>query len=158
MIAGGSPDENSGVAYNSDGLVTADEAALSDVETFGISEKNDFYHQAPCIDKIFCVTISAKSGMQNALGGFSNTSIESILEKHSKMMDPISWSDLSAQKMTNNSYQLPFLNVKLKDKIAGGRLFMSNSPQPTRNLQKEATQEVKDAQFEADYKCAMNTA
>ena len=131
---------------------------MSDLETFGLSEKNDFYHQAPCIDQIFCITINAKSGMQNALGGFSNISIETLLEKHTKMMDPISWSDLSVQKMTNNSYQLPFASIKFKDKIAGGRVFMSNSPQPTRNLQKEATQEVKDAQFEADYRCAMNTA
>lgn len=54
----------------------------------------------------------------NLLGGFANTSIESILEKHTQMMEPISWSDLSAQKMTNNSYQPPWLNMKIKDKIA----------------------------------------
>lgn len=59
------------------------------------------------------------AGNQAGLGGFANTSIESLLEQHTKMMEPISHSDLSAQKMTNNSYQLPFLKIKMADKIAG---------------------------------------
>ena len=74
------------------------------------------------------------------------------------MMDPISWSDLSAQKMTNNSYQLPFLNIKFKDKIAGARVFMTEAPQQTKRLEKDDTKEKKDAIFDAAFKCAMNEA
>ena len=96
--------------------------------------------------------------MQNALGGFSNVSIESLLEKHIKMMDPISWSDLSLQKMNNNSYQLPFVNMKIKDKIGGARVFIANKPQPTRRLERNNTEKNKEDQLENDYKCAMNAA
>lgn len=74
------------------------------------------------------------------------------------MMDPISWSDLSQQKMTNNFYQLPFLNIKFKDKIAGARLFITDAPQVKKTVEKEATQEMADAKFELDLKCAMNEA
>lgn len=97
-------------------------------------------------------------GNQNLLGGFANISIESLLEKHSKMMEPISWSDLSSQKMTNNSYQLPFLNIKFKDKIAGARVYMTEAPQQTKRLETDDTQEKKDAIFDAAFKCAMNEA
>lgn len=74
------------------------------------------------------------------------------------MMMPISWSDLSQQKMTNNTYQLPFLNIKFKEKIAGARVFMHETPQPKKIVEKETTQTVLDAKFEADMRCAMNEA
>jgi hypothetical protein len=124
---------------------------------FGKSEARDFFHTVPCTG-IFCVTIGMNGGNQNLLGGFANVSIESLLEKHSKMMEPISWSDLSSQKMTNNSYQLPFLNIKFKDKIAGARVYMTEAPQQTKRLETDDTQEKKDAIFDAAFKCAMNEA
>lgn len=99
-----------------------------------------------------------KGGSQNLLGGGAIPSIESLLEKHIKMMMPISWSDLSQQKMTNNTYQLPFLNIKFKEKIAGARVFMHETPQPKKIVEKEVTQTVLDAKFEADMRCAMNEA
>lgn len=74
------------------------------------------------------------------------------------MMDPISWSDLTAQKMTNNSYQLPFLNVRFRDKIAGARVYMHETPQPKKILKTEETALTKDAVFDAAFKCAMNEA
>lgn len=74
------------------------------------------------------------------------------------MMDPISWSDLSAQKMTNNSYQLPFLNVKIASKIAGAQLNIAELPQQTKRLKIDDTQEKKDAIFDAAFRCAMNEA
>lgn len=92
----------------------------------------------------------------NLLGGSPTPSIELLLEKHSKMMEPISWSDLSQQKMTNNTYQLPFLNVKFKEKIAGARIFMHETPQPKKIVEKEATQVILDAKFDRDLRCSMN--
>jgi hypothetical protein len=129
----------------------------SDVNTFGLSEGSDFFHTPPC-DGIFCITVDMQWGSSNLLGGFANTSIESLLEKHSKMMEPISWSDLSAQKMTNNSYQPPWLNMKIKDKIAWARVYMTDSIQPTRKLESEESKEKTDAVFDAAFKCAMNEA
>lgn len=129
----------------------------SDVNTFGLSEWSDFFHTPPC-DWIFCITVDMQWGNMNLLGGFANTSIESILEKHTQMMEPISWSDLSAQKMTNNSYQPPWLNMKIKDKIAWARVYMADSIQPTRKLESEESQEKTNAVFDAAFKCAMNEA
>ncbi len=123
---------------------------------FGWSEKKDFFNKLPCED-IFCITINMRKGNMNMLWG-SRRSIEWLLESHIEMMDPISWSDLSQQKMTNNFYQLPFLNIKFKDKIAGARLFITDAPQVKKTVEKEATQEMADAKFELDLKCAMNEA
>lgn len=145
--------DRGGIEYTPSGVV----ASSLDAGIFWNSEKSDFYNTPSC-DGIFCVKIDMVWGSQNALGGYSNTSIESLLEQHSKMMDPISWSDLSAQKMTMNSYELPFLNIKIANKIAGGRLYVSESPQITKNLKTEDTQVVKDARFDADLRCAMNEA
>lgn len=73
-------------------------------------------------------------------------------------MEPISYSDLSAQKMTNNSYQLPFLNIKLKGQVAGGRTNIIESPQLKKNLKTEDTPAAKDAVFDAAFRCAMAEA
>ncbi len=124
---------------------------------FGLSEKADFAHSKAC-EGILCITIDMVAGSQAGLGGFSNTSIESLLEQHSKMMDPISWSDLSAQKMTNNSYQLPFLNIKIKNKIAGARVYTTESPQIKKQFKTEDTQAARDAVFDRAFRCAMNEA
>lgn len=99
-----------------------------------------------------------KGGSQNALGGFSNTSIESLLEKHSKMMDPISWSDLSYQKMTMNSYESSKNQGNFASTVAGATVYMTENSQQTRRLEKEDTQEKKDAVFDAAFRCAMNEA
>ncbi len=145
------------------GLITTHEIWANNTGT-GLSTSNfwasggpDFFHSVPCTG-IFCITIDMKWGSQNALGGFANTSIESLLEKHSNMMDPISWSDLSQQEMPKNSYQLPFLSVKFKDKIAGGRIFMTEAPQQSKRLAIDDTKEKKDAIFDAAFRCAMNEA
>lgn len=132
-------------------------SAATSAARFGTSQSKDFFHTLPC-QWIFCITLNMKGGSQNLLGGGAIPSIESLLEKHIKMMMPISWSDLSQQKMTNNTYQLPFLNIKFKEKIAGARVFMHETPQPKKIVEKEATQTVLDAKFEADMRCAMNEA
>lgn len=130
-----------------------------DSSNFGVSGGPDFFHTPSCPDdNILCIKINMRPSNTNMLGSFSNTSIESLLEQHTKMMEPISRSDLSGQKMTNNSYQLPFLNVKIASKIAGGRVFLDDAPQPSKRLKKEETKEVKDAVFDAAFKCAMNEA
>ncbi len=130
-----------------------------DHSNFGSSEGSDFFHKSSCDgDSIFCITIDMKASNMNMLGWFSNTSIESLLEQHSKMMEPISRGDLSGQKMTNNLFQLPFLNVKIANKIAGGRISLDDSPQLSKRLKGEETKETKDAVFDAAFRCAMNEA
>lgn len=60
--------------------------------------------------------------------------------------------------MTNNSFQLPFLNIKFKNKIAGGAVFMHNTPQITKKLAEEQTSAKKASEFDALYRCAMISA
>lgn len=124
---------------------------------FWLSQWSDFYNKPACTG-IFCITIAMIAGNQSGLGGFSSVSIESLLEQHTQMMDPISWSDLSAQKMTNNSYQLPFLKIKFKDKIAWARVYISESPQITKKFKTEDSVASKDALFDRAFRCAMNEA
>jgi hypothetical protein len=146
-----------GVSYDIPKSTGIDPTQASVTQNFWWSEKSDFFHSLPC-DGIFCITLNTQGGSQNLLGWYANVSIESLLEKHIKMMDPISWSDLASQKMTNNSYQLPFLNIKFKNKIGWWGVFISESIQPKRNLEREATEEIKNAKFDADFKCAMHEA
>ena len=114
----------------------------------------DFFDKIPC-DDVFCITFGAKVSSQNLLAGGKNNSIESILDKHIEKTEGISWSDLSSQKMNNNSFQLPFLNVNLSGKVAGGRVFIHNSPQSMKTLKTEDTPIKKEARFDQAYKCAM---
>lgn len=120
------------------------------------SEKKDFASKLPCND-IFCITIGSNIGSQNLLtGGKWGNSIEDILNKHIEKTEDISWSDLSAQKMTNNSFQLPFLNTKFANKVAGGGVFIHNSPQITKT--DTTTEEKKEATFDEMYRCALINA
>ncbi len=59
------------------------------------------------------------SGSENLLGGGKNTSIEGMLDSHIAKLEPISWTELGLQKMTNNMLQIPYtgLSLKLKAKV-----------------------------------------
>lgn len=58
--------------------------------------------------------------------------------------------------MTNNSYQLPFLNLKFNRQVSGGAAFLHNTPQVT-SVHKETPANIED-QFENAYRCAMMEA
>ena len=110
------------------------------------NEKSDFFNKLPC-NGIFCITVGTNIQSKNLLVGGSNNAIETILDQHIKKTEKISWSDLSAQKMTNNSFQLPFLNIKFKNKVAGGGVFVHNTPQITKKLEEENTPAKQEAEF-----------
>lgn len=73
-------------------------------------------------------------------------------------MEPIAGSNLSAQKMVRNSYKLPFLNIILKNKIAGAKVFIEDSPQRKKRYEKEYTQEEHDKEFDELRRCAYVSA
>jgi hypothetical protein len=72
------------------------------------------------------------------------------------MMEPISRSDLAAQQMTSNFYEIPFLNLKIKNQIGGAKIYAAESPQMTKKLKTEDTPASRDAEFDAAFRCAMN--
>lgn len=90
------------------------------------------------------------------LGG--SKTIEEVIDTHVGKLEEISWSDLSGQKMTQNSFQLPFLNLKFKSKVAGGGFFMHDSPQQTKRLASETTEQTLQEEFDMAYRCAAASA
>ncbi len=135
------------------------EGGVDNSQTTNESEENsqsneDFFHKVPC-NKMFCITIDFLANTRNGSLWRDDKSIEWLLNKHIEMMEPISRSDLSAQKMTNNSFQLPFLNIRIADKIAGARVFIHNKPQKVKRLKTEDTEEKKEAIFDSAYDCAL---
>ncbi len=123
---------------------------------FWLSEKWDFYNKPACTG-LFCITVDMVAGSQAGLGGFANTSIESLLEQHTKMMQPISYSDLWYQEMTKNSYEDPKKNSNF-GKSTPPILRTQESPQITKKFQTEDTPQSKDAIFDAAFRCAMAEA
>jgi hypothetical protein len=117
------------------------------------SAGDDFFHTMPC-NEIFCIKVQINGGNMNLLGGGEDISIEGIVNRHIKILNPISWSDLSQQKMTNNSFQLPFLNIKFKSKIAWWRTYITTRPQEVKTDKREVTTETKLTQFEKMKQCA----
>ena len=110
----------------------------------------DFFHEMPCTS-LFCIKIKMVPWSTNALGGSKNISIEGILDKHIKIMQPISESALGCEVMTNNTASSPKKWLNLPNTIAGLKVFLDETPQKTRRDKREATperdaQELKDIQ------------
>lgn len=115
-------------------------------------EEEDYFSKLPCSD-FFCITMGSNISKIKALKWGKSNAIETILDNHIKKMKPISWGSLSAQKMTQNSFQLPFLNVKFKTQVSGGAVFLHNSPQQTSTPKQ--TEKTIDEQFDTALKCAL---
>lgn len=113
---------------------------------------SDFSTKLPC-SNVFCIKFGSNISNDNLLvGGKGSNSIEWILEKHIEKLNPISYSNLSSQKMTNNTFQLPFLNLKFSSVISGGAVFVHWSPQTSKiSPTTEKTQEI---DFDSFQRCA----
>ncbi len=85
------------------------------------------------------------AGSSNLLGGGQNISIEGILDKHAKILYPISESALGCQVMTNNAGSSPIKNLKLAKTLAGLKVYLGTKPQITRRDARESSPE-KDAE------------
>lgn len=118
---------------------------------------SDFFDSPTCSGN-FCIKIKTIKGSTNVLAGGKTYSIESLIEKHSKTMEPISNSNLSAQKHQTNSFQLPFLNIKLKNKISWAQVSMEDRPQLQKKFIEEYTQAIQDEEFEYMRRCAYASA
>ncbi len=110
----------------------------------------DFFHEMPC-SSIFCIKIKMVPWSTYALGGGKNVSIEWLLDKHIKIMQPISESALGCEVMTNNTASSPKKWLNLPSTLAGLKVFLDENPQKTRRDKKESTpereaQELKDIQ------------
>jgi hypothetical protein len=121
------------------------------------SNSADFFHSPPCTDG-FCIKIKTIGWSKGALAWWKTYSIESLIEKHSKIMEPIANSNLSAQKHQKNSFQLPFLNIKFKNQISWAQVYIENSPQLQKKYKEEYTQSTQDQEFDSLQRCAYVSA
>lgn len=117
----------------------------------------DFFDSLPC-EAEFCITTKSVKGRASLLAWWKNKSIESLIERHGAIVEPIANSNLSAQKHQKNSFQLPFLNIKFKNQISGGNVYIENLPQIQKKYEKEYTQSMQDEEFNYLQRCAYISA
>ncbi len=146
VLAGGNPPLGGATYGGSAGAA----AASSPVET----NASDVYDQLPCNDN-FCIKVTMVPGQMNLLGGGKSYSIESLLDRHIAIMNPIANSNLSCTRHAKNSYSGISKNLKLSAILGGIKVYVQQrGPQEVKKIEKEDTKEEQDAQFEAMKRCA----
>lgn len=123
------------------------------------TSKGDFFNDSRC-DSIFCVKVRMVSGTDNLLVWANNASIESILDKHIPLLDPISRKSQGLEKMTTNIGEAPCVGIscKLTSMIKWGGVFLSQKASPKENYKSEETRAEKDRRFEEIRRCAAYSA
>lgn len=125
------------------------------VSTLEIGSDGDFFHTPPCTDS-FCIKIQMIPGQYWLMWG-NSFSIESLLDKHIGIMEPIANSNLAAQEFSMNSYEQLFKNLKLKN-LVGTLIYIDTRPQQQKTYKKEYTQEEMDKEFDEMQRCAYISA
>jgi hypothetical protein len=115
-----------------------------------LTSAGDFFHEIPC-NSTFCIKVKMIPWGSSGLIWGKNVSIEGILDKHTKIMLPISESALGCEVMTNNTASSPKKWLNLISTLAGLKVYLAEKPQVTRRDKKEATpqreaEELKDIQ------------
>ena len=121
------------------------------------TSSSDFFHQMPC-SSIFCIKTRFVTGNQNLLGGGKTTSIESILDTHTAILDKIATSALRAEHMTKNFGEASIFNLKFLKTLNGGRVYLGSDAQISRRDKKDATQNQKQSEYETVRRCAFANA
>jgi hypothetical protein len=123
------------------------------------TKDDDFFHTMPCsAGSSFCIDIKMVPGESWRLTWGTNVSIESLVDKFTKHILPISESSLAYQQMTNNAGSLPIKNLKLWKTLGGLRVYLQEKPQPTRRDKNEATPEREKDELKAILGCAYTAA
>lgn len=118
---------------------------------------SDVTDSLPCSDN-FCIRVRMVPWTATLLGGGQNYSIESLIDKHVAIMEPISNSNLSAYRMNRNSYQDMTFQAIMKNWLSQLIFLDTNSPQQVKTTEADKTQEVFDKKFSEIQKCAYATA
>lgn len=122
-----------------------------------LTSGSDFFHTMPCTS-IFCIKTQMIPGSSNLLGGGKNISIEGILDKHAKILYPISESALWCQVMTNNAGSSPIKNLNLAKTIAWLKVYLGSKPQTTRRDKRETSPERDEEDLKDIQNCGYASA
>lgn len=125
------------------------------VSTLEIGADWDFFHTPPCTDN-FCIKVQLIP-WKYGLMWWSSFSIESLLDKHIGIMEPIANSNLAAQEFSMNSYEQAFKNLKLKNLIST-LIYIDTRPQQEKTYKKEYTQDEMNKEFDEMQRCAYVSA
>lgn len=104
-----------------------------------LTSSSDFYHSEWSCSGIFCIDVRIVPGKTNALGGGKTTSIESLIEKHNAILEPISGTDLSCRVMSNSMGEN---DRKSAFTLAGLKVYYNTTPQKEKKFKKETTTET----------------
>lgn len=118
-------------------------------------ENADFFHTPPCTDN-FCIRVKTIPWEITLIWGVSY-SIESLVDKHTSIIYPISNSNLAAQRHSRQSYQILWLNIEFRNLIPKV-LSIEDRPQKKKQHEVEYTQDMQNAEFEEMRKCAYAAA
>ena len=122
-----------------------------------MTNKDDFYSSLPCSEN-FCIKVTTVPG-QLSLGGGKAYSIESLIDKHAAIMNPIANSNLGCQKHSKNSYENSSKNLKLAAVLGGIKVYVQQrGPQEVKKVEKEDTKEQQTKEFEDMRRCAYVSA
>ncbi len=117
---------------------------------------NDFFDSKPPCGWLFCIDVRFISwGNPGGLGGSKSISIESIIDKHSKILEPISMGNLACQRMTNQMGEAPFDKIKFKDILTGGKIIYMTKPQEKKKFKSETTKDSEAGELLNIQRCAL---
>lgn len=102
--------------------------------TGALTSASDFYHSEWSCGGVFCIDIRFVGSTQNALWWGKTTSIESIIDKHAAILEPI--QELSYHQMTNDMGES---SRKSAFSLAGLKVYYNTTPQKEKRLRKETT-------------------
>lgn len=147
--------ENNGTTY--DNKIPSLSGAETDASLKTAS--SDFYNTPRCgSDDIFCITFGVDQWSTNLLAWGKTKSIESIVDKHISLLEPISWTNLSSQKMARNSFQLNWSNMKFSNLIPKQLVYISKMPQFKDKYKEDVTPETEKEKLKLMERCANATA
>ena len=120
---------------------------------------NDFFSAKPSCSGLFCIDIRyIASGNQNVLGGSKSISLESIIDKHSNILEPIAATNLACQRMTNNAWQNPMDRLKLTWILTWGKIIYQTKPQQVKRFGSERTAQTEAEELNNIQRCAYASA
>ena len=131
--------------------------SLSGTEVYASlkTASSDFYNTPRCrITDFFCITFGIDPWSTNLLVGGKTKSIESIVDKHISLLEPISWTNLSSQKMARNSFQLNWSNMKFSNLIPKQLVYISKMPQFKDKYKEDVTPATEEEKLKLMERCA----
>lgn len=124
-----------------------------------LTNVSDFYNAQPSCSGLFCIDmrfISAEN--QNVLGSSRSLSLESIIDKHSAILEPIAATNLACQRMTMNMGESPLDKLRLMKSLKGWKIIYMTKPQAKKKFPSDVTQKSEDEEFKNIERCALASA